>query len=220
MCGRYAQHTEIRQLGDLFGVTGPLPNARASWNVAPTNKAPVVRVNPETRARHIDLLQWGLVPRWAKDLKSTKPINARAETIATSPMFRDAFKSRRCIVPADAYYEWRVEEGGKQPYAIARLDGSPTAFAGIWEGWRSPDGEILRTFAIVTTDANAELRHIHDRMPVVLEPESWATWLGEAEGAPAELLRPAAEGVMHAWRVGKAVGSVRNDGPELLAPLP
>jgi putative SOS response-associated peptidase YedK len=219
MCTRYAQHTEIQQLGLRFGVTTPLPNSRPSWNVAPTAKVPVVRVNPETRARHLDLLQWGLVPRWAQDPKSTnRPTNARSETIATSRMFREPFLKRRCLVPADAYYEWRTEEGVKQPYAFARSDGDQVVFAGLWEGWKSPEGEILRTFTIATTEPNDEVRDIHDRMPVVLEPQDWATWLGEAEGDPAALLRPAGLGVLHFWRVGRAVGNVRVDGPELLAP--
>ncbi len=221
MCGRYAQQTEIHQIGMEFEVGAPLPNARPSWNIAPTQKAPVVRRNPETGTRHLDLLQWGLVPRWAKDPKSVRqPINARSETIDTSRMFRGAFRARRCLVPADAYYEWQVTEGGKQPWAIGRVDGAPLAFAGLWDGWRDPEGQILRTFAIVTTSANAELRDIHDRMPVVLERADWPAWLGEIDVEDVgPLLRPAAPGILHAWRVGRAVGNVRNDGAGLLAPV-
>lgn len=220
MCTRYAQHTEIKQLGMRFGVKGPLPNTRPNYNVAPTHKAPVVRRNPETGERHLDLLQWGLVPRWAQDPKSTnRPTNARSETIATSPMFKDAFKARRCLVPADAYYEWRTEDGVKQPYAFARSDGDQVVFAGLWEGWKSPEGEILRTFTIATTTPNEDVKHIHDRMPVVLEPDGWPIWLGEAEGDPLALLKPAGLGVIHFWRVGRAVGNVRSEGAQLLDPV-
>lgn len=222
MCGRFAQQTEVQQLAMQFDVREALPNTRRSWNVAPRASAPVVRLHPETRQRHLDLLQWGLVPRWAQDPKSLKPqINARAETVASSRMFSDAFRKRRCLVPADAYYEWQVTEAGKQPWAIGRVDGAPLAFAGIWEGWRSPeDGQILRTFAIITCDATPELRPIHDRMPVVLERETWPAWLGEVDGGDVSLLlQPAEPGILHAWRVGRAVGRVGNDGPDLLAPV-
>lgn len=220
MCTRYAQHTEIKQLGIRFGVRQALPNTRPNYNVAPTHKVPVVRRNPETGERHLDLLQWGLVPRWAQDPKSTnRPTNARSETIATSPMFKDAFKARRCLVPADAYYEWRTEDGVKQPYAFARSDGDQVVFAGLWEGWKSPEGEILRTFTIATTTPNEDVQHIHDRMPVVLEPDSWPIWLGEAEGDPLALLKPAGLGVIHFWRVGRAVGNVRSEGAQLLDPV-
>jgi len=220
MCGRFAQHTEVRAIRDLFEVAEGAPNLAPNWNLAPTQSALVVRRHPETGARHLDALRWGLVPRWAKDPKSVQnTINARAETVATSRMYAPAFRQRRCLVPADAYYEWEKTEDGKQPYAIARSDGTPMAFAGLWEGWKDPEGSILRTFTIITTDAAPELRHIHDRMPVVLERETWPVWLGEVDGGDVSLLlRPAEPGILHAWRVGRAVGSVRNNGPELLAP--
>jgi putative SOS response-associated peptidase YedK len=134
-------------------------------------------------------------------------------------MFRGALAARRCLVPADAFYEWRVSEGDKQPYAIARRDGQPMAFAGLWEGWRSPEGEVLRSFTIVTTTANATLCPLHERMPVVLEPRDWPAWLGETPGDPTTLLRPAAEDVLHIWPVGRRVGNVRNNDAGLLEPL-
>ena len=144
----------------------PVPNVAPSWNVAPTQNATVVRRHPETGERHLDLLTWGLVPHWTKDIhQARRPINARAETVATSAMFRGALAQRRCLVPADAFYEWKAMPGGKQPYAIARQDGAPLAFAGLWEGWRWPNGDVLRTFAIITTEANATMTDIHDRMP-------------------------------------------------------
>jgi len=122
-------------------------------------------------------------------------------------------------VPADAFYEWTVIEGGKQAYAVARQDGQPMAFAGVWEGFRSPDGGIIRSFAIVTTAANPPMAQIHERMPVVLEPRDWPAWLGETEGDPAALLRPSADDVLKVWAVGREVNSVRNNGAELLEPI-
>jgi putative SOS response-associated peptidase YedK len=134
-------------------------------------------------------------------------------------MFRGALEARRCIVPADALYEWRTMPDGKQPYAVARLDGAPLALAGLWEGWRSGEGEILRTFAIVTTDANATMATIHPRMPVVLEPADWPIWLGEEAGDAATLMRPAADDVLRVWPVSRAVNSFKNNQPELLDPV-
>ncbi|MBU6499125.1 MAG: SOS response-associated peptidase [Rhodospirillales bacterium] len=220
MCGRYVNLTPAEALARLFGTVNPLPNLAPSWNVAPTQPALVVRRHPETGARHLDVLRWGLVPHFTKELKAARrPINARAETIATSGMFRDAFARRRCLVPADAFYEWRAGASGKQPYAIARQDGTPLAFAGLWEGWRHPDGEILRSFTIITTNANATLAPIHDRMPVILEPSGWSTWLGETAGDPSALLAPAEDAVLKLWPVSTAVNKVTNNGPELLTPL-
>ena len=151
-----------------------------------------MRRHPETGERRLDALRWGLVPHFTKELKACKrPINARAETIATSGMFRGALAARRCLVPADAFYEWKAVADGKQPYAIARTDGAPLAFAGLWEGWRSPEGETLRTFTIATTTASPDMEGLHDRMPVILEPEAWPMCLGEEPGDHAALLRPA-----------------------------
>ena len=131
-----------------------------------------------------------------------------------------AFAKRRCLVPAPAYYEWRDDPGGgKTPFAVARVDGDPVAFAGIWEEWQSPEGETLRTFATMTTEANRQLATIQDRMPVIIEREDWPLWLGAIEGDPRALLRPVAEDVLQVWPVGKEVGKVRNDGPQLLEPL-
>jgi len=201
----------------VFATMGDLPNTSPSWNVAPTQSAMVIRRHPETGERRIDALRWGLVPHFTKDLKACKrPINARAETIATSGMFRGALASRRCLVPADAFYEWKAMPDGKQPYAIARTDGAPLAFAGLWESWRLPEGEVFRTFTTATTAANADMAQLQDRMPVILEPVSWPVWLGEAPGNYGALLRPAAAGTVRLWPVSRAVNNVRNNGPELL----
>ena len=219
MCGRYASFLPAEFIARLFATVNPLPNLMPTWNMAPTNDAPVVRRHLGSGERHLDVLKWGLVPYFTKDLKKArKPINARSETVATSGMFRAAFAKRRCLVPAAAYYEWRDDPEGKVPFAVARVDGDPVAFGGIWEEWRSPDGETLRTFATITTDANRQLSPIQDRMPVIIEPEDWPLWLGEVDGDPATLLRPAAEDVLRVWPVDKKVGNVRNDGPELLEP--
>jgi putative SOS response-associated peptidase YedK len=177
----------------------------------------VIRLNPDTRQRSLDVLRWGLVPYFTKDLKkATRPINARAETASASAMFRAALAKRRCLVPADAFYEWKSLPDGKQPYAIARADGAPLAFAGIWESWRDPDGEILRSFAILTTAANADMAPLHTRMPVILEEDDWRAWLGEIDRDPLALLRPSPDGVVRTWPVSRAVNSVRNNGPALL----
>ena len=216
MCGRYASFLPAEALRALFQTVNPTPNWAPTWNMAPTRDAPVVRLHPETRARHLDLLRWGLVPHWAKDPKSVRqPINARAETVATAPMFRDALARRRCLVPADVFYEWQAVDGAKQPYAIARADGQPMVFAGLWEGWRGADGTVLRSFTIVTTNANSVLRPIHERMPVILEPPDWPTWLGETEGDAPALLRPSGTD-LRVWRIGTAVNKVRNDSEALL----
>ena len=150
MCGRYASFLPAEFIAGLFATVNPLPNLEPTWNMAPTMDAPVIRLHRESGGRHLDVLKWGLVPYFTTDLKKArKPINARAETIAKSGMFRAAFAERRCLVPAPAYYEWRDDLDGKTPFAVARVDGDPVAFGGIWETWHSPDGEILQTFATI-----------------------------------------------------------------------
>jgi putative SOS response-associated peptidase YedK len=217
MCGRFASQRPPDLLARTLAVLGDIPNTPPSWNVAPTHAAMVVRRHPETGDRRMDALRWGLVPHFTKDLKACKrPINARSETAATSAMFSGALAARRCLVPADAFYEWRATPAGKQPYAVARSDGAPLAFAALWESWRDPDGEVLRTFAIVTTAANDDVAALHHRMPVILEPGDWPVWLGEQSGDHAQLLRPAAPGVVRLWPVSNAVNSVRNNRPDLL----
>jgi putative SOS response-associated peptidase YedK len=220
MCGRYASTLPPEALSRLFGTRNPLPNLKATWNMAPTMQAPVVRRHPETGERHLDPLVWGFVPQFTKALtEARKPINARGETVATSGMFRAAFARRRCLVPATAFYEWRTDASGKTPFAVARVDEQPLAFAGLWEGWRSPSGDVLRSFAIVTTQANQQMSALHERMPVILEAADWPVWLGEVAGDPAALIRPLPDGVLRLWPVDRRVGQVRNDGPDLLTPV-
>jgi putative SOS response-associated peptidase YedK len=220
MCGRYASFLPAEYLARLFATVNPPPNLRPTWNMAPTMDAPVVRLARETSERHLDVLKWGLVPYFTKDLKKArKPINARCETVATSGMFREAFAKRRCLVPAAAYYEWLDGPSRKVPFAVARLDREAVVFGGMWEEWRSPEGEKLQTFATITTEANKQLAVIQDRMPVIIEKQDWPVWLGETEGDPTSLLRAAPEDVLRVWPVDKKVGNFRNDGPELLTPV-
>jgi putative SOS response-associated peptidase YedK len=219
MCGRYASFLPPEALARFFGTSNPLPNLERTWNLAPTRDAPVVRLARDGM-RHLDVLKWGLVPYFTKDLKKArKPINARDDNVAKSGMFREAFAKRRCLVPAPVYFEWRDDPDGKTPFAVARADGDPVAFAGIWEHWQSPEGETLRTFATITTNANRMVGQIQDRMPVIVEPADWSLWLGEVEGDPTTLLRPAQEDVLRIWPVNKKVGNVRNDGPDLIEPV-
>ncbi len=216
MCGRYASYLPSEAIQAAFGTINPLVNHRPSWNVAPNQAAMVIRRHPTEGHRHLNLLRWGLIPAWTTDLKrARKPINARSETVGDSGMFRSALATRRCLVPVEAFYEWKAMPDGKQPYAIARQDGASLAMAGIWDSWREPDGEILRTFAIMTTAANGTMSQLHDRMPVILEPEHWPVWLGEVEGDALGLMRPAADDVLRLWPVSRAVNSVRNNGAEL-----
>jgi putative SOS response-associated peptidase YedK len=219
MCGRFAQYTPAEALARQFGVTTPLlEGGRPSWNVSPSQPSLVVRRNPDTGFRHLDLLVWGLVPHWVKDFKTARrPINARSETVATSPVFSPAYAKRRCLVLVDAWYEWKPEGKVKQPYAFAAHDRIPLALAGLWESWRADGtGKILRTFTILTTKPNKLAASVHDRMPVVIPPASWALWLGEQVGDPNALLRPVPDDVLEIWPVSRAVGTPQNNGPDLL----
>jgi putative SOS response-associated peptidase YedK len=230
MCGRFVQKTPLGEIQVLFETEGAAPNMPPRYNAAPTDNLAVVRFNPQTRARALDLLRWGLVPLWAKDLSfGPKCINARRETVATNKIFRDAFVRRRCLIPADAFYEWQKREAPNdkkakpQPYAIAPADGGVFAFAGLWERWKNPaDGSIVRSFTIVTGQANELCAPVHERMPVILPKEAWPIWLGEADAPPEGLLAllvPYPAELMRVYPIGPAVGNVKNDTPELLDPL-
>jgi putative SOS response-associated peptidase YedK len=223
MCGRFARRSTREVLAEWFGVDlEDVPPFAPSYNVAPQSLQPLVRVNRDSGKPEFALLRWGLVPFWAKDTKiGYSTINARAEEAASKPAFRDAMRKRRCLVPADAFYEWaRSESKTKQPYAIALRSGEPYAFAGLWEQWRPKDGEPLETFTILTTDPNEILEPIHNRMPIILEPKDYDRWLDHTDASrpPVDLLRPFPAEQMIAWPVGDRVGNVRNDDPELLVP--
>jgi putative SOS response-associated peptidase YedK len=247
MCGRFTSTSSIEDLAGCFDVdevrADPLP---ARWNVAPTDPVLAVATRPgPDRRSALGRFRWGLVPPWAPNPSvGARMINARAESVATKPAFRRALARRRCLIPADAFYEWQVLEpapdraaatGGrrdraakpaKQPWAIRLASGEPLAFAGLWESWRDPDdpdGDRLRTCAIVTTAANEALTPIHHRMPVVLGRHAWATWLDpdvDDVHLLEALLVPAPDGWFTATRVSDLVNDVRRDGPELLDPAP
>jgi len=215
MCGRFFLQRDPAGLARYFETQNPTPNHAASWNIAPTQDSLVVRRHPDTGARHLDVLRWGLVPRWAKDAAgAARLINARSDGIGEKPSFRDAFAKRRCLIPADGFFEWRADEA-KQPYAVAMTSGAPMALAGLWEGWKAPDGSWLKTFCIITTEANAKQALVHHRMPVILRPEDWPAWLGEA-GDVAGLLRPCPADILAAWPVGRRVGKVAENDAALL----
>jgi putative SOS response-associated peptidase YedK len=195
-----------------------------SYNVAPQSFQPVVRLSPETRERELTVMRWGLVPYWSKDGKASfSTINAKSETVASSPAFRDAWKQRRCLVPADWFYEWqKIGEKTKQPYAIAEKDDAMFAFAGLWETWKDrATGQKLRTYTILTTDPNELMEPIHNRMPVILHRRDYERWLAPTDPShlPVDLLRPFPSDEMKAWKVGKAVGNTRNDDPSLIETL-
>jgi putative SOS response-associated peptidase YedK len=213
MCGRYATTRSSADLAALFGATDDVQGLEADYNVAPTDPVPVIRVLDD--ARHVSQARWGLLPHWAKDRKAgARMINARAETVASSKAFAQAFERRRCLVPADGWYEWVRTDAGKQPFFMTPADGSVVVFAGLWSLW-GPDR--LLTCSIVTTSAVDDLSRIHDRMPLMLAEEHWERWLTD----PAEetLLTPPSSALVAGIElrpVGAAVGDVRNDGPELI----
>ena len=219
MCGRYVRRSDKQRLAEHFRLhPGTMPDFGVSYNVAPQTFQPIVRLNRDSGEREIVMMRWGLIPFWAKDAKiGYSTINAKAESIATAPAFREAFRNRRCLVPADAFYEWqKIDAKTKQPFAIGMKDGSPYAFAGLWERWRDPGTrEALETFTIITTDPNELLEPLHDRMPVILEPKDYDRWLGRGDPAhpaqlPGDLLRTLPAEKMTAWKVDARVGNARN----------
>lgn len=224
MCGRFLNKLPVAEIARIFEVTAPLPNYPERYNLAPTQPILAVRLNPTTGQRSLDTLRWGLVPHWAKDLSiGARLINARAETLAKTPSFRDAFARRRCLIPASGFYEWQKNAEGKQPYAIVPADEPLFAFAGLWENWRDRDaGEAapwLRSCTIVTGPANALLAPIHDRMPVILPRQAWGAWLGEIPASPTALLVPFPAERMRAYPVSPRVNNVRNDDSSLADPV-
>lgn len=197
------------------------PEFADRYNIAPTAVVPVIRQSPDGE-RVVDLLKWGLIPHWAKDPAiGVKLVNARAESLAGKPAFRDAFNRRRCIVPASGFYEWKTESKGKQPFYVSLISGEPMAMAGLWESWRDPAGAIVRTFCVITTEANALIAQIHDRMPVLLRPEDFSRWLDpEIPGSTLSgLLDPYPSELLEAVPVSKAVGRPENEGPDLITRL-
>jgi putative SOS response-associated peptidase YedK len=222
MCGRFVLKAPFSELVRPYNVTNNL-NLEPRYNIPPTENIAVAR--SRNGKRMLDMLRWGLVPWWAKDLKvSFSNINAKAETVAEKPTFRDAFKERRCIIPADGFYEWKkLDPKTKQPYAIVMKDRSVFGFAGLWERWKdNASGETIRSCAIITTTPNEVCAPIHDRMPVILEPKDYARWLGETPSEPCQLmamLKPYAAEAMEAYPVSPRVGNVKNADAALFEPL-
>ena len=209
MCGRFVLSSDADRLADHYGLAG-LPDFSGSYNIAPSAQVPVVRRHGD---RELALCHWGFIPHWVKE-PVLKPINARAETLTDKPYFRDAFRQRRCLVPANGYYEWRAAPGGKQPYFIRMAGADLFSFAGLWSSWQGPDGPV-ESCVIITTTASEELADIHDRMPVIIGPDDYDAWL-EAGGQ--DLLRPGA-GEVEAYPVSSRVNNPRNQGEALIQPL-
>jgi len=223
MCGRVRLADEWSQIKIklAFDAAAPAPNLKPSWNIPPTGEL-LVAIRGESGARLPQKMRFGLIPRWAKDAKiAYSTFNARADSVATKPAFSGAWKSgRRCLVVTDGYYEWRKAD--RQAFAIGRADGDPMVMAGVWDEWRAPNAERIRSCAIITTEPNAAIATIHDRMPVILDQADWPKWLGEAEAAESELmglLRPCPAERIKFWPVSAKVGNVKNDSPELAEPV-
>lgn len=221
MCGRYTLRTPPAELAEFFGLFRE-PDVRPRFNIAPTQQVLAVRFDEAATPREPILLRWGLVPFWADDLKiGNRMINARSDTVAAKPAFRAAFKRRRCLVPADGFFEWKQQDGGKQPYHIRLRSGEPFAFAGLWEHWDKGKAPV-ESCTIITTDANDFMSSIHDRMPVILTPDAYDAWLDphnqDAE-ALTGLLRPYADDDLTAVPVSTIVNNPRNDVPGCVEPV-
>jgi putative SOS response-associated peptidase YedK len=223
MCGRFVAASPPDEIARYFGASAPEALLEPNYNVAPTSD--VYAVLEDGSARKVEALHWGLVPRWAKDPSvGSRMINARAETLASKNAFKHAFAKRRCIIPADGFYEWKKLPGqkAKQPYFIHREDGEPLAFAGLWEVWRNPDSpehEEVHSCCIITGEPNEKVREIHDRMPVMLPPTAWEQWLDTDNhdvDLLGKLLVPAPASLIALHPVSTEVNSVRNRGSHLV----
>jgi putative SOS response-associated peptidase YedK len=228
MCGRYGRRADKQRIAEWMQAhdTNVFDDAylAPSYNVAPQSWQPVVRLGPETGERELTVMRWGLVPFWSKEAKAAfNTINAKAETIATSPAYREAWKRRRCLIPAEWFYEWhRIDEKTRQPFAMGMKDGSLFAFAGLWETWKDKEtGKTLETYTIITTDPNELMEPIHNRMPVIVPRKDYGRWMAPADPAhlPVDLLRPYPAEEMKAWKVSSAVGNTRNNNPDLVTPV-
>jgi putative SOS response-associated peptidase YedK len=218
MCGRYELHTHPAALALAFGLPFP-PDIHPRYNIAPMQSIPVIR-NSADGVRELAQMRWGLVPRWAKDPAiGARMINARGETIAEKSAFRKPFERHRCLVPADGFYEWQAVAGRKQPMHVAMKDGATFAFAGLSERWLSSTGEVVDSCAIVTTAANALLRPLHERMPVIIAPDDYQRWLDNTGEPPHDLIAAYASDAMTFQPVSTRVNAVRNDDASLVEPV-
>jgi putative SOS response-associated peptidase YedK len=220
MCGRYVITSSPEAIRALFRYPEQ-PNFPPRYNIAPTQPVPIVRINEG--ARGFALVRWGLIPYWVEDPRNfSLLINARGETIGEKPAFRNAMRRRRCLFPADGFYEWKADAERKRPYFIRPRNGGPIAFAGLWETWTGPNGEEVDSACIITTAANRVLAPIHDRMPVVIAPEAFDLWLDAAHvdaGTAAALVAPAPDSLFEAYEISTAVNRTANDSPSLIEPL-
>lgn len=225
MCGRYYRRSDKQRIAEAFRVGVPpsfeiLPD----YNAAPATMQPVIVEDRDSGERALTMMRWGLIPYWCADPKElgVSTINAKAESLMKKPIWREPFLRRRCLVPADGFYEWqKVDKRTRQPWAIGLRSGEPLAFAGLWEHWKPHDGEpALETFAIITTEANELTAPMHNRMPVILSPRDYERWLhrGDASRPPVDLLRPYESAAMKAWKVSAAVGNVKNNSADLPEP--
>lgn len=225
MCGRYYRQADKQRIAEAFRL-GQLPDdllLPPDYNVAPSTFQPVIRQNRDSGERELVMMRWGLVPYFAKtpaDFKGFSTINAKAETVTSRAMWRGPFERRRCLVPADGFYEWmKLDAKTKRPYAFAMRDALPFAFAGLWDAWKDPvKDERLQSFSIITTEPNELTAEVHTRMPVILHKGDYDRWLdrGETERPPVDLLRPYEADAMTATACNPLVGNVRNNGPEML----
>ncbi len=222
MCGRYTLATQLDLLADRFGADpGPVRHT-PRYNIAPGQVVPIVMIDSKPQ---IAMMRWGLVPYWAKDESiGYRMINARSETLAEKPSFRKPLESRRCLVPADGFFEWRQEGSGKRktPMRFRLKNHEVFGFAGLWDRWRQPDGEMLQTFTIITTDANELVGKVHDRMPVIMPQEAERTWLSSEKvdtKSLLALLTPYPAELMESYQVGELVSSPKNDSPECIQPV-
>lgn len=221
MCGRYGLNHPDPVLADWYRASS-MPELKPRYNIAPTMDILTVRETASSRIG--SMMRWGLIPFWAKDLKRSPVMNnARAETVAGKPMFRHAFRERRCLIPASGFFEWqKMASGRKQPFYISSRDGNPLSFAGIWDSATTGEGDRIESCAILTTDCNALMQPIHDRMPVIVPIEDWDTWLDpmpSTDEVLLPLLKPFAPDLMQLWAVSPAVGNVANQGQELIKPF-
>ncbi len=225
MCGRFALISSTEAVAEALGVDSAtianIPQSVPRYNIAPTQPVTAVRLDKNGQ-RQITFFRWGLVPSWAKDLTiGSRMINARSETVAEKPSFRAAFKRRRCLIPADGFYEWQKQNGQKQPVYIHAADKRPLALAGLWEVWRDPEGSRLETCTILTTTPNEFMAPIHNRMPVIIEAEDYSMWLdpGPNPEDGLHLLRPYPAERMAAYPVSTTVNNPRNDVPACIEPI-
>jgi putative SOS response-associated peptidase YedK len=220
MCGRFTQRAPAERVKKEFQLE-EAPSIEARYNIAPTQSVLAIRHSPD--GREVVMLKWGLIPAWAKDASiGAKLINARSETVDEKPSFREAFKRRRCIIPADGFYEWQRTGGKKQPFYFRFKDDRLFGFAGLWDKWRNADGESIETCSILTTEANAILSKVHDRMPVILDPEAYDLWLDEdvrKQDLRKELLCPFAASEMTSYPVSMAINSPQHQGEQLVQPI-